>query len=90
MTSVDYSAIHSTALIALASLILRRARLTGLSVDNREQAIAVIRGVRPAPSRRARLDIKPCVTQCTVCHAPLRSGELCDSQGRYHIKCQAR
>lgn len=87
MTSADYSTIPSSALVALAQLILKRTRLS-LLVTNREQAIRVIQGVRPAPPRRAPLHIKTYVPVCFVCRKPLPNGTLCDSLGRTHIDCQ--
>ena len=86
-TSADYSNLPESALIALAQLILKRARLS-LPCRNREQAVAIIRGIKPAPSRRQPLNINPCVPQCNVCHKPIPNGTLCDSTGRIHIECQ--
>lgn len=83
----DYSPIYTSALLALAQLILKRAKLS-LPCTNREQAIAVIQGVRPAPPRTSKQVFKPYVAVCSVCHSPLETGTLCDSLGRNHIECQ--
>ena len=74
--------------IALALLILKRARMTSLPVTNREQAINVIRGVMPAPSRKLPLNL-PCIKTacCADCHRPLPVGTLCDSLGIRHLFC---
>lgn len=47
-----YDSIPSSHLLALAGQILKRAKLKGIVAETREQAIAVIRGVTPAPPRR--------------------------------------
>lgn len=87
--SADYSNLPTSALIALARLILKRARLGSLPVASREQAIRIIRGVKPAPPRRLPLfNVKPCVAECPVCHKPMPLGTPCDSLGRMHIECQ--
>jgi hypothetical protein len=86
--AADYSRIPESALIALAQLILKRAKLGSLPCTNREQAIAIIRGVRPAPPRTVKQYFKPYVALCSVCHEPLEVGSLCDSLGRTHIACQ--
>lgn len=86
-TSADYSNLPESVLVALARLILKRARLS-LPVTNREQAVRIIRGIKPAPSRKVPLSIKPCVPLCRVCHQPMPLGTLCDYLGRVHISCQ--
>ena len=87
MTSADYSTIPSSALVALAQLILTRAKLS-LPCTTREQALRVIQGVKPAPPRRSPLNINTHVPTCFVCHKPMPNGSLCDSLGRVHINCQ--
>ena len=86
--NVDHSSNPTSALVALAVLILKRAKLGSIPCTNREQAIAIIRGIRPAPSRKSPLHIKPYVPHCCVCHAPMPNGTLCDSLGKVHIQCQ--
>lgn len=82
----DYSKLPESALVGLALLILKRTRLS-LPVENREQALSVIRGVRPAPPRKLPHGIKPSGSRCINCYAPLLSGSLCDSLGKAHIVC---
>jgi hypothetical protein len=85
----DYDPLPSSALIALALLLLKRARLS-LPVENREQAICIIRGVKPAPSRKLPLNLKTrIIPLCSLCHKPMPVGTLCDTQGKHHINCQA-
>ena len=88
----EYSQIETSALLALAGLILQRAKLGSIPVTNREQALRVIQGVRPALPRKAPLNIKPCtvrpVALCFVCRKELPKGSLCDALGRSHIQCQ--
>jgi hypothetical protein len=86
--NVDHSSNPTSALVALAALILKRAKLGSLPCTNREQAIRIIRGVRPAPPRTSKQHFKPYVALCCVCHGPLETGTLCDSLGRTHIACQ--
>lgn len=50
MSADDYLNIPESALIALAALILKRTRLS-LPNRTRGQAIAIIKGVKPAPER---------------------------------------
>jgi hypothetical protein len=47
----DYSNIPTSALVALAKLITKRARLS-LLVEDRKQALSVIQSVRPAARER--------------------------------------
>jgi hypothetical protein len=83
----NYSNLPTSALVGLAGLILKRARRT-LPCNTREQAISVIRSIRPAPPRNTPIPIKPIYALCSVCYKPLIAGEPCDSLGRYHIQCQ--
>ena len=55
----DYSQIETSALLALAGLVLKRAKLDSIPVTTREQALRVIQGVRPAPPRRSKINVKP-------------------------------
>ena len=90
--SADYNRIPESALLALARLILNRARLSSVPVNTREQAVKVIQGIKPAPPRNLPSNIKPCtvrpVALCFVCRKELPKGSLCDALGRSHISCQ--
>ena len=88
-TSADYSNLPESALVALAQLVLKRAHLS-LLCSNAEQAIRIIRGVRPAPPRKAKLHIKPVYDLCCVCYKPMVTGTPCDSLGRRHAHCEAK
>ena len=88
--NVDHSSNPTSALVALAALILKRAKLESIPCVTREQAIAIIRGVRPAPPRKAPLGIKPYVPRCCVCHGPMPIGTLCDPTGTHHIPCEVK
>jgi hypothetical protein len=83
----DYSKLPTSALVGLACLILKRAKLGSLPCTNREQAIAIIRGVRPAPPRHSKVHVKPKYSLCCVCFKPLPTGTVCDSLGKMHIGC---
>jgi len=72
-------------IIALALLRLKHAKLCSLPCTTREQAIAIIRGIRPAPPRK--LPLVKTTARCVVCHRPIPVGSLCDSLGRMHIEC---
>jgi hypothetical protein len=69
MMSADYSRIPESALIALATLILKRTRLC-LLVTNREQAISVIRGVKPAPPRNWKGEYRDARETAATFHSP--------------------
>ena len=83
----DYSTVPTSALVGLARLILKRTRLS-LPVDSREQAIGIIRGIRPAPPRKSKINIKPRYELCCVCWKPMIVGSMVDTLGRNHIQCQ--
>ena len=85
----DYSTVPESALIALGLLILKRTRLS-LPCTTREQAIRIIRGIRPAPPRKAVLHIKPIYELCCVCYKPMVTGTPCDSLGRRHAHCELK
>ena len=85
----DYSTVPESALIALGLLILKRTRLS-LPCTTREQAIRIIRGIRPAPPRKAVLHIKPVYALCCVCFKPLVTGTLVDPTGTHHIQCEVK
>ena len=86
----DYSKLPESALVGLARLILKRAKLESLPCTTREQAIRIIRGIRPAPPRKAVLHIKPVYDLCCVCYQPMTTGTLCDSLGRRHSYCEVK
>jgi hypothetical protein len=81
----DYSPVPTSALLMLAALIIKRTRLS-LPVNSREQAISIIRGIRPAPPRRKPLHTH--TAHCATCHEPIPVGTLCDAEGTRHINCQ--
>ena len=87
----DYTVVPESALIALAKLTLKRAKLESVPCTSQEQALRIIRGIKPAPPRRSPLNIKPCtivpIPLCFSCHKPMPVGTLCDSMGRNHIEC---
>ena len=87
----DYTIVPESALIALAKLTLKRAKLESVPCTSQEQALRIIRGIKPAPPRRSPLNIKPCtivpIPLCFSCHKPMPVGTLCDSMGRNHIEC---
>ena len=87
-TSVDYSRIPTSALVALAQLHLKRAKLSSLPCTTREQAIRVIRGVKVPLPRKSKMNVKAVYDLCCVCYKPLAAGALCDSLGKVHISCQ--
>lgn len=84
----DYSKLPTSALAMLAGLILKRARLN-LPVGTREQAISIIRGIRPAPPRRS-FTRTPRISHCAGCHEPIPIGTLCDADGTRHINCEVK
>jgi hypothetical protein len=86
----NYSSVPTSALVALALLILKRARLSSIPVTNREQAIRVILGVHPAPPRKSTLHIKANYELCCICYKPMITGTPCDSLGRRHAHCEER
>ena len=86
----DYRSIPESALVGLALLILKRAKLGSIPCTNREQAIAIIRGVRPAPPRHSKVHIKPVYELCCVCYKPMVTGTPCDSLGRRHASCEVK
>ena len=83
-------------ILALAQQIVARARLTGMSANTREQAMNIIRGLRPAPSMRVPLSVLvksaahvPLHPEevCRVCGKDLPIGSLCRTLGLEHINC---
>ena len=74
-------------IIALAHARLKRMKITSIPVTSREQAIRVLRGVKPAPPRKSKQVVKPVYSLCGLCYKPLLTGELCDSLGKVHIQC---
>jgi len=84
----DYDKIPISALVSLAHLVLKRANIASIPVYGRKSAIAVIRGIKPAPPRKSKVHVKPVFALCGLCCKPLLTGELCDSLGRVHLSCQ--
>ena len=89
-TSVDYSRIPTSALVALAQLVLKRAKLSSIPVETREQALRVLQGVRPAPPRKSKINVKPVYDMCCVCYKPMVTGTPVDSLGRRHAHCELK
>lgn len=87
--SVDYAHIPTSALVALGGLILKRAQLS-FPCASREQAIAVIRGIRPAPPRKSQVHIKPKYELCCICYAPMITGTPVDILGKRHAYCEVK
>jgi len=85
----DYSNLPTSALVGLAGLILKRARRT-LPCNTREQAISVIRSIRPAPPRKSKVHIKPHYDLCCVCYNPMVVGTPVDPTGRHHVQCEVK
>ena len=83
----NYDSIPTSALLALAGLVLKRAKLDSIPVTTREQALRVIQGVRPAPPRKSKLHIHPVYALCCMCYKPLVTGSLCDPTGTHHVQC---
>ena len=93
--------IADSAILALAQLIINRARLTVMSANTREQALSIIRSLRPAPSMRVPLSVLvKSATHipvhpdefCLSCGQPLPFGSLCHTLrlgGGTHISCSA-
>jgi hypothetical protein len=88
--NVDHSSNPTSALVMLAQLHLKRAKLKSLPCTTREQAIAIIRGVRPAPPRHSKVHIKPVYELCCVCYKPMVTGSPVDSLGRHHATCELK
>ena len=88
--NVDHSSNPTSALVALAVLILKRAKLGSLPCTTREQAIAIIRGVRPAPPRHSKIKVKPRYDLCCVCYQPMTVGAMVDTLGQRHVQCELK
>ena len=86
----NYDNLPTSAVVGLARLILKRAKLESIPVQTREQAIKVIRGVRPAPPRRSKVHVKPVYDLCCVCYKPMVTGTPVDSLGRRHAHCEVK
>jgi hypothetical protein len=89
-----------SAVIMLAQLMLKRAKLNGMKAEDRQGALAIIRGLRPAIAKtRALTSIvlsavgkKARETSfCSSCGKPLPFGSLCRTlwtmNDGTHIKC---
>ena len=93
----DYTTVPESALVMLAELILKRARMK-MAVTTVAQAIAVIRGVKAAPPRGSP-PMKPCVvspviSHCRRCGKPLPIGEIVkdafNGESEEHVECRKR
>jgi hypothetical protein len=89
-----FEGVADSPVIMLAELILKRAGLKGLFVQDRAQAIRIIRGVKPAPPRNQPLGIRSAVdkpTPCRTCGQPIHFGEPCKTVFHknldQHIEC---
>lgn len=93
--------VPENALIALAKLVLKRAKRS-MPVDNAQQAIAVIRGFKPAISKETPLHhvVKSAVhklareSRCSACGKALPFGSLCRMMWNLgdgtHIQCDGK
>ena len=94
MPTSSFEGIADEPVIALARLVLLRAKLK-LPCTERRQAIAIIRGVKPAPSKGAPLNLKPCnptlAATCRRCHKAITFTQPCHAFGNgatdEHITC---
>ena len=86
---MNYSVMDDTLdLIALAQLRLERVKISSLPNTNREQALNILHGVHPAPSRRSPLHIQPRYELCSICYKPMVTGTPVDSLGTHHASCE--
>lgn len=79
MSQSTFVGVPDSAVVALASLVLKRARLA-LPCSTRTQAVAVIRGIRPAPAKTAPLNINSShrpASICLKCGKPIGFGQPC-------------
>jgi hypothetical protein len=85
--------VPDSALIMLAAQILKRVRLS-LPNETREQALAIIKGVRPAASKNkpiAARAFRRLSSPCTKCGLPIYAGEPClgcATAKERHIDCK--
>jgi hypothetical protein len=95
MPVASFEGVPDGPVIALARLILTRVKLN-LPCTTRAAAIAIIRGVKPAPSKTTPLNIKPCdpalASICRRCHMPIGFGQACrtfslSNEADEHITC---
>ena len=95
--------VPDSAVVMLAVLMLKRIRLHGMKVDNRQDALAVIKGLRPAVSKRTPLSaVVPSaigktareVSRCSSCGKALQTGSLCrtvwTAYDGEHIRCEGK
>lgn len=81
--------VPDTAIIMLAALILKRARVK-LPNETRAQAIAIIKGVRPV-SKTKPIAFRRLSSPCTKCGLPIYAGEPCQgcaTAKERHIDCK--
>ena len=95
MRNSTFEGVADGPVIALAQLRLQRAKLS-LPCTTRAQAITILRSIRPAPSKRQPLNIKPCnptaASICRKCGKPIAFGQACRTyamanDGDEHITC---
>jgi hypothetical protein len=91
--------VPDSAIIMLARLMLTRIKLKGMKVTTRQDAIAIIKGLRPAVSKDTPLSavVKPVTDKpvvegrCSSCGKPLLRGSLCRTvwtmHDGEHIRC---
>ena len=93
--------VPDSAIVALAQLMLKRSKLRGMKVSTRQNAIGLIKGLRPAISKATPLTsvvqsaigkkAKEIDSVCTSCGKPLPFGSLCRTLWKTyegeHIQC---
>ena len=85
----DYSRVPASALIALAGLVMKRARIRSILAIDKASAIAIIRGITVKPRLPKAKINAACV--CRKCGQPIPKGSLCTSEYNSdiceHIHC---
>jgi hypothetical protein len=86
--------VPDSAVVMLAQQILRRARLS-MPCTTREQALRVIKGVKPAPAKSAPLKLseRPKGDPCLKCGQPIPTGTICRCYGTNwaeHVICPTK
>jgi hypothetical protein len=100
MTDPWGQGVPDSAIIMLARLMLTRIKLSGMKVTTRQDATAIVKGLRPAVSKATPLTsvMQSAVgkkalelSRCSACGKPLQIGELCRTVWTMydgeHIKC---
>jgi hypothetical protein len=94
VAAASFNGVPDAPVIALAHLVLKRAKLK-LPCTMRTQAVAILLGVKPAPSKGAPLNLKPCnptrAATCRRCHKAITFTQPCHAFGNgatdEHITC---